>query len=74
MKADAGFCRCIKPLQEGIIRTCTNMKRGIIKGEGFLLTDLDKYMEIYGRFEQIYGEHFLSVPCGALGGTWQCGT
>lgn len=55
------------PLQEGIVRTY--MKRGVkIKGEGFLLADLDKYMEVVKRD---LGEHFLSVICG---GRWQCGT
>lgn len=71
-QANACFCRCIEPLQEGIIRFCTNMKRGIIiKGEAFLLARLDKSMEVVQREP---GEHFLSVICGALGGTWQCGT
>lgn len=56
----------MEPLQEGIVKTCTNMKRGIkIKGEGFLLADLDEYMEVVKR------EHFLSVICR---GSWQCGT
>lgn len=55
------------PLQEGIVRTY--MKRGVkIKGEGFLLADLDKYIDVVKRDP---GEHFLSVICG---GRWQCGT
>lgn len=45
------------------------MKRGVkIKGEGFLLADLDKYIDVVKRDP---GEHFLSVICG---GRWQCGT
>lgn len=71
-QTNACFCRCIEPLQEGMTKTCPNMKEGIIiKGEGFLLADLDKYIEVFKREP---GEHFLSVICGALGGSWQCGT
>ena len=45
--------------------TCTNMNRSImLKGEGILLANLDKYMEVSTCDP---GEHVLSMVSGASG-------